>query len=131
MFDSSPRCVFKCLQKNLGQCMQSRPGYIYLIFFHVFSNVSSLHLDSSKHFYIGCICLIFLHCVFSNVSSNCLPTRMQSHTACICSNFLHCALQDFAKQEISEEKEALPEHKLKTWYNASTHFVVLLKLLLS
>ena len=34
----------------------------------------------SKLYYIGCICLTFLHFVFSYVSSNCLPWPMQSCT---------------------------------------------------
>ena len=33
--------------------------------------------------HIGCICLIFLHCVFSNVSSNCPLERMHSRIGCM------------------------------------------------
>ena len=38
-----------------------------------FSSVSSNFLSQRMHSHIGCICLIFLHCVFSNDSSYCQP----------------------------------------------------------
>ena len=45
--------------------------------------------------YIGCICLIYLHCVFSNVSSNCLSERIQKCIGYICLIFLYCGLHLF------------------------------------
>ena len=39
--------------------------------------------------HLGCICLIFLHCVLSNASSNCLRERMHNHTGCTCLTFVH------------------------------------------
>ena len=40
--------------------------------------------------YIGCICLIYLHCVFSNAPSNCLSERIQKCIGYIYLIFLHC-----------------------------------------
>ena len=76
-------------------------GCICLIFLHcVFSNVSSNCLHQRMHSHIGCICLTFLHCVFSNVSSNRLYVRMHSHIGCICWTFLHCAFSNVSSKRL-------------------------------
>ena len=55
-----------------------------------------------RHIHIGCIRLIFPHCVFSNVSSNCRPERMHSHIGCICLSFPHCVFSNFSPNHLSE-----------------------------
>ena len=65
-------------------------GCICLIFLHcVFWNVFSNHLPERMHNHIGCICLNFLQCVFSDVPSNCLTERIHAHINCICLTSLH------------------------------------------
>ena len=46
------------------------------------------------HNHIGCICLIFLHCVSLNVPSNCLHKKMHNYIGCICLIFLYCAFSN-------------------------------------
>ena len=58
------------------------------------SSVSSNSLPEKMHSHIGCICIVFLHCVFSNVTSVRLDQSRHNHTGCICLAFLHCAFLD-------------------------------------
>ena len=79
----------------LPQTRHNHIGCIYLIFLHcVFSNVSSNHLHEMRHNHIGCICLTFPQCAFLNVSSNRLPGRMHNHIGCICLPFQHCVFSN-------------------------------------
>ena len=90
----------------MPEWMQNHSGGICLVFLHcVFSNVTSVHLDQSRHSHNPCICLVFLHCVFSNASSNCLPERMHSHICCICLSFPHCVFSNVSSNGLPERMQ--------------------------
>ena len=63
-------------------------------------NVSSNCLPQTRHNHIGCIYLIFLHCVFSNVSSNHLHEMRHNHIGCICLTFPQCAFSNVSLKRL-------------------------------
>ena len=86
--------------------MQSHIGCICLIFLHcVFSNVASSCLHQRMHNHIGCICLTFLHCVFSNVSLKHLHKKMHSHTGYISWTCFHCAFSNVSSNGLPERMQ--------------------------
>ena len=90
----------------LPQTRHNHIGCIYLIFLHcVFSNVSSNHLHEMRHNHIGWICLTFPQCAFSNVSSNRLPGRMHNHIGCIFRTFLHCVFSNVSSKRLPEKQQ--------------------------
>ena len=78
---------------------QNMPISLILTPFDHFQNMSSGGIGPDLiltlcHSHIGCICLIFLHCLLSNVSSNSLHEKMHCHIGCIRLTFLHCDISD-------------------------------------
>ena len=101
-------CVFLSVYSN---CVSVRMQSHLVTFVWLFSTVCfqmspemACHRGCILHRHIGCICLIFLHCVFSNVNR-------QSHIGCICLTFLQSTFSN-------EPSDGLPENLLdkKHWF---------------
>ena len=90
--------------------MQSHIGCICLLFLHcVFSNKPPNYLLKRMQSYTGCILLTFLHCAFSNMSSNCLSKRMHSRIGCICFDFFCCMFSNESSNGLPQIFQTSPQ----------------------
>ena len=92
--------------KELLDKVQNGIGCICLIYLHcVFSYVSSNRLSEKMHNYIYYIWLTFTQYVLWNVSSNCMPEWMYDHTGDICLTSIHCEFCEFCELEKCPDKK--------------------------
>ena len=73
---------------------------IYTMWFHTY--VSSEHLAVSTQIYIGCIFLVYLHCVASSVSLNGQLEKMHSCTGCNWKVFRHYAFSNVGSKHFDK-----------------------------